>query len=35
MKFEFKKTNIQLPNIRRTSVQHELTEEEVKLIEER
>ena len=33
MKFEFKKPNIQLPNIRRTSVQHELTEEEVKLIE--
>ena len=29
MKFEFKKPNIQLPNIRRTSVQHELTEEEV------
>lgn len=29
MKFEFKNPNIQLPNIRRTSVQHELTEEEV------
>ncbi len=29
MKFEIKKPNIQLPTMRRTSVQHELTEEEV------